>query len=172
MELNEALQLGCADHESFPLRIRDGQPEALWLDDLESGWHRVPARHLRDWPEDGWRPASELPDLLLTLLGEGGTIECGNVVFCDFRSGLRPDGSLSPIGMTACDTYARRWADSGERDADLEARHPELADRFAEIRTDDEVRAFHLIPTPPAGPGRTVRFPSKPGRRPAKTRGR
>lgn len=65
---------------------------------------------------------------------------------------------LSPLGMTACDTYAARWASTGERDLAIEARFPELVERFLEIRTQQELLDFHLLEGPTAGPAVVLAF--------------
>lgn len=148
MNKRQALALGSADHESGILRIRNKRPEAIWLGEPGGHWHRVPEEDLADWPDTGWFRPGELPESTGPAL-----YRLGNLIAWDFTSGVRPDGSLSPLGFSACDAYAKRWMNTGERDHVLESKHPELASRFAEILRDREVLDFHLLETPPDGPG-------------------
>ncbi len=86
-------------HGVTALRIHNHRPEALWLEDPGSGWHRVPLEQVKEWPEEGWLRAGAVPEDA-PAFPESELRRVGNATFWNFASGERPDGSLSPLGMT------------------------------------------------------------------------
>jgi hypothetical protein len=161
MTLIEAMKLGDAVHEDCQLRLRGGVPEVLPLGGETGGWQPVPAEEVELIPEDGWMEDATLA-FLEPDFPEYAPARWNNVTFVDFHFGRQADGNMTKAGFDACHAYARHFVATGGRDLRLEREHPELADDFAQIRTDEEMLEFHLLdahkPRPEELPGAVLPF--------------